>query len=192
VINNFTRAFVDSGTAVVRSTLSTLPDLLQALASFLYTMLRIILSTSAARTAAEPFQTSRAMLRAPRALTQRTLTTIRPIHSKPSTYTKFTFPSHPRASRNSTILQRLRSSLRFFHNTRTCLSGKPTSPNTTASLGSPASAAEAESRSLSGRLKKLSREYGWSAVGVYLTLSALDFPFCYLLVRYVGADTIGE
>jgi hypothetical protein len=46
------------------------------------------------------------------------------------------------------------------------------------------------SLSLSQRLKKLSREYGWSAVGVYLALSVLDFPFCFLLVRTVGTDRI--
>ncbi|KAB5535145.1 peptide alpha-n-acetyltransferase [Coniochaeta sp. 2T2.1] len=42
------------------------------------------------------------------------------------------------------------------------------------------------------RLKKLSREYGWSAVGVYLTLSVLDFPFCFLLVRTIGTDKIAD
>lgn len=41
-------------------------------------------------------------------------------------------------------------------------------------------------------MKTLSREYGWSALGVYLMLSALDFPFCYLLVRILGTDRIGE
>lgn len=44
--------------------------------------------------------------------------------------------------------------------------------------------------SFSQRMKKLSREYGWSAVGVYLSLSVLDFPFCFLLVRTVGTDRI--
>lgn len=48
-----------------------------------------------------------------------------------------------------------------------------------------------ERLSLGARLKKLSKEYGWSAVGVYLGLSVLDFPFCFLLVRIVGTDTIG-
>ncbi|RNJ56244.1 hypothetical protein D7B24_007527 [Verticillium nonalfalfae] len=46
--------------------------------------------------------------------------------------------------------------------------------------------------SLSQRLKKLSKEYGWSAVGVYFALSVLDFPFCFLLVRVVGTDRIGQ
>ncbi|KAI1816238.1 hypothetical protein GGS20DRAFT_583617 [Poronia punctata] len=50
---------------------------------------------------------------------------------------------------------------------------------------------EQESLGFSARMKKLSREYGWSAVGVYFALSVLDFPFCFLLVRVVGTDRIG-
>jgi hypothetical protein len=46
--------------------------------------------------------------------------------------------------------------------------------------------------SLSQRLRKLFREYGWSALGVYLALTALDFPFCFLAVRYLGTDRIGH
>jgi len=63
----------------------------------------------------------------------------------------------------------------------------PPSPNPTPNLGSPEPAL-----SLSQRLKKLSREYGWSAVGVYFALSALDFPFCFLAVRLLGTDRIGR
>lgn len=48
-----------------------------------------------------------------------------------------------------------------------------------------------EPLSLSGRLKKLGREYGWSAFGVYLALSVLDFPFCFLLVKWAGTERIG-
>lgn len=40
-------------------------------------------------------------------------------------------------------------------------------------------------------MRTLSREYGWSALGVYLALSAVDFPLCYLLVRTVGTERIG-
>jgi N-terminal acetyltransferase 2 len=50
----------------------------------------------------------------------------------------------------------------------------------------------AEPTTLTARLKKLSREYGWAAVGVYLSLSVLDFPFCFLLVRMVGTERICE
>lgn len=46
--------------------------------------------------------------------------------------------------------------------------------------------------SLAGKMRKLSREYGWSALGVYLGLSVLDLPFCFLLVRVVGVETIGK
>ncbi|KAK4201608.1 hypothetical protein QBC40DRAFT_52441 [Triangularia verruculosa] len=46
--------------------------------------------------------------------------------------------------------------------------------------------------SLRERLKKLSREYGWTAMGIYLTLSVLDFPFCFLLVRIVGTEKIAH
>jgi hypothetical protein len=41
-------------------------------------------------------------------------------------------------------------------------------------------------------MRKLSREYGWSAFGVYMALSALDFPFCFLAVRMLGTDRIGQ
>ncbi|RMZ86714.1 hypothetical protein DV736_g6061, partial [Chaetothyriales sp. CBS 134916] len=57
---------------------------------------------------------------------------------------------------------------------------------------SSASSAAEQPLSLSQRLKKLSREYGWAAVGVYFTLSALDFPFCFLAVRTLGTDRIGH
>jgi hypothetical protein len=60
-------------------------------------------------------------------------------------------------------------------------------PNPTPHLGSPEPAL-----SLSQRLKKLSREYGWTAVGVYFALSLLDFPFCFLAVRLLGTDRIGH
>ncbi|KAK3309134.1 uncharacterized protein B0T15DRAFT_526286 [Chaetomium strumarium] len=52
--------------------------------------------------------------------------------------------------------------------------------------------ASGEPLSVSARMKKLSREYGWSAVGVYLALSVLDFPFCFLLVRTVGTEKIAH
>ena len=41
-------------------------------------------------------------------------------------------------------------------------------------------------------MRKLSREYGWSALGVYLLLSALDFPFCFAAVRLLGVERIGH
>ncbi|ETS81632.1 hypothetical protein PFICI_06634 [Pestalotiopsis fici W106-1] len=78
----------------------------------------------------------------------------------------------------------LRSSRRNFHNTSRLRDAK--------NAAKESSTKEAEPQGLSARLKKLSREYGWTAVGVYLALSVLDFPFCFLLVRIVGTDRIGE
>ncbi|KAF5025203.1 hypothetical protein F66182_2669 [Fusarium sp. NRRL 66182] len=49
-----------------------------------------------------------------------------------------------------------------------------------------------EPKGLTARLKKLTKEYGWATVGVYFALSVLDFPFCFLFVRVVGAETIGK
>ena len=62
--------------------------------------------------------------------------------------------------------------------------------NPTKNLGSPAAAEDTAKLTLSQRLKKLSREYGWTAVGVYFALSALDFPFCFLAVRLIGTEKI--
>jgi Protein of unknown function (DUF1279) len=41
-------------------------------------------------------------------------------------------------------------------------------------------------------MRKLSREYGYAALGVYLALSTLDLPFCYLAVSYLGTERIGH
>ncbi|KAG9236209.1 hypothetical protein BJ875DRAFT_457034 [Amylocarpus encephaloides] len=91
-----------------------------------------------------------------------------------------------------TIPQRLRSSIRSLHISRRRRSGKATSPNPTPNPNSPKGVnAEGDPTTLGGRLKKLSREYGWSVVGVYFVLSVLDFPFCFFLVRYLGTDRIG-
>ncbi|RMY03862.1 hypothetical protein D0867_10550 [Hortaea werneckii] len=45
---------------------------------------------------------------------------------------------------------------------------------------------------LSARFKDLSRRYGWAALGVYMGLSALDFPFCFMAVRWLGTDRIAH
>jgi hypothetical protein len=71
---------------------------------------------------------------------------------------------------------RTQSQTRLFRR----LNSNSAKPNSSANAGS-----------LSQRLKKLSREYGWSALGIYLFLSALDFPFCFAAVRLLGVDRIG-
>jgi hypothetical protein len=94
-------------------------------------------------------------------------------------------------SSNSGSLSRWRKpwgpSNRSIHSSKTRKSQSSSTSSSTADSKS----VPTESLSLSQRLKKLSREYGWAAVGVYLSLSVLDFPFCFLLVRIVGTDRIG-
>jgi hypothetical protein len=102
------------------------------------------------------------------------------IRSRPNT--SFTFSSNPRPSSNS-LLQLIRTNTkRYFHNSKSWRDAAEKARI----------AAEGDPTTLSGRMKKLIREYGWSVLGVYIFLSAADFPFCYLLVRYLGTDRIGK
>ncbi|KAI2623806.1 hypothetical protein GGS21DRAFT_533442 [Xylaria nigripes] len=78
-----------------------------------------------------------------------------------------------------------RTSTRSFHKTSRLRNSKPNSSKSDKSDTQ-------KPQGFSARLKKLSREYGWVAVGVYLGLSVLDFPFCFLLVRVVGTERIGD
>ncbi|KAK0615883.1 hypothetical protein B0T17DRAFT_359540 [Bombardia bombarda] len=84
--------------------------------------------------------------------------------------------------RSATKTARIRTPLskRSFHSSKARRSDASANPK----------AAEPEPATLSAKLKKLSREYGWAAVGVYFSLSVLDFPFCFMLVRIVGTEKI--
>ncbi|KFY74527.1 hypothetical protein V499_05453 [Pseudogymnoascus sp. VKM F-103] len=82
--------------------------------------------------------------------------------------------------------QPLRS--RFFHSSRPRRTGAAEADAVNAAKD----AAPKAPLTLGQRMKKLSREYGWSALGVYLALTALDLPLCYLLVRWLGTDRVGR
>jgi hypothetical protein len=41
-------------------------------------------------------------------------------------------------------------------------------------------------------LKELTKKYGWTAFGVYMTLSAIDFPLCFLFVHSMGQERVME
>ena len=56
----------------------------------------------------------------------------------------------------------------------------------------PSTKTASQQLTISQRFRKLSREYGWSAMGVYLGLSALDFPFCFAAVQWLGVERIGH
>lgn len=101
-------------------------------------------------------------------------------------------PGLPRPSLEQSALLYLRyqraALARRFRSLRFKSDGSgPRHHDPTPHLGSPEPAP-----SLSQRLKQLSREYGWAALGVYFGLSLLDFPFCFLAVRLLGTDRIGH
>lgn len=41
-------------------------------------------------------------------------------------------------------------------------------------------------------IKKLIQQYGYSALGVYLGISIIDIPLCFMVVHSAGEDTIRE
>ncbi|KAL4935735.1 hypothetical protein BDV06DRAFT_228533, partial [Aspergillus oleicola] len=88
-------------------------------------------------------------------------------------------------------LQNLFRTHRAFHSSRSRLKNEKKSSGSGSGPGYTYQAPGA-SPSLSQRLKHLSKEYGWSALWIYLFLSALDFPFCFMAVRLLGADKIGH
>lgn len=51
-------------------------------------------------------------------------------------------------------------------------------------------AANAVKKPEPSKIQKLIKDYGYSALGVYLALSALDLPLCYLLVHLMGKEEI--
>lgn len=94
-------------------------------------------------------------------------------------YFQDTAPLYIRAPRSA--LRRLRS-IRYKSDRATSNHVNPTSH----------SGSLEPAPSLSQRLKQLSKEYGWAALGVYLGLSLLDFPVCFLAVRLLGTERIGH
>jgi len=105
------------------------------------------------------------------------------LYTHPSSVSRLFISSFHKSARFSLRTERSLVSRRFrslrFNSSRT--------PNSTPHPGNPEPAP-----SISQRLKRLSREYGWTALGVYLALSALDLPFCFLAVRTFGADRIAH
>ncbi|KAL4790613.1 hypothetical protein BDV19DRAFT_393880 [Aspergillus venezuelensis] len=96
-------------------------------------------------------------------------------------------PVAPRQTPLQSQLQTLFRTRRAFHTSRSRLNNNQKSAGPGYSYQAPGAAP-----SLSQRLKHLSKEYGWSALWIYLFLSALDFPFCFMAVRLLGADKIGH
>jgi hypothetical protein len=122
------------------------------------------------------------------AATRRTLTKQTPPTLKTNAFSRSYFTARtaklkPLRSWQTTYRDLL---LRPFRNFRSNSSKNGPRPDPTPNLGSP------EPTGIKARLQKLSREYGWVALGVYLSLSVLDFPFCFLAVRLAGPERIGQ
>lgn len=130
-------------------------------------------------------------MKATRFLRQLYLPKLSPPSQRPFSAPRRNFTSSkPLLSQQSPLLRLLsrnsrRTSVRHLFQKRLSSSKPPFNP--TPHLNSPE-----PSLSLSQRFRKLSREYGWSALGVYFLLSALDFPFCFLAVKSLGTDRVGH
>ena len=53
-------------------------------------------------------------------------------------------------------------------------------------------AADPRAQTLSARLKRLIKEYGWHALGVYIILSAVDFTVAFGLINFIGAAHVAR
>ncbi|KAI9038518.1 uncharacterized protein KD926_010731 [Aspergillus affinis] len=124
----------------------------------------------------------------------------------PITKAKFSRPGHPSSSifrrgfsltANATphLGRSFRSQTQLGKSARQNFARRPQSASFRRFFNSSSkrySSQSGETGSLSQRLKTLSREYGWSALWVYLLLSAMDFPICFAAVRLLGVDRIGH
>jgi hypothetical protein len=54
----------------------------------------------------------------------------------------------------------------------------------------PTAEEEGKASGLMGKLKDLTRKYGWATVVVYLLFSAVDFGLCFFLINLVGAEHV--
>lgn len=120
----------------------------------------------------------------PTALLHRTTLLTRSTPSQSLSVTRYTLPTN--RPRTFTSLNRLTT------RTRPRIQVPRRATRRANSSSSSSSQPPKEGNSLSQRLRTLSREYGWAALGVYLGLSALDFPFCFVAVRLLGVERIGQ
>ncbi|KAK9453750.1 hypothetical protein V1511DRAFT_504393 [Dipodascopsis uninucleata] len=70
--------------------------------------------------------------------------------------------------------------------------GSSSSPKSDPSASRTGSEATGSSKSSGGYFSNLTKKYGWPVVYVYLGLSALDYPFCFAFVHYIGQEKVGQ
>ncbi|GAA6009223.1 hypothetical protein JCM10207_004314 [Rhodosporidiobolus poonsookiae] len=80
----------------------------------------------------------------------------------------------------------------FFSSSYSTTSAQPPSPSQhSSSQSTPPPPEQDDTKApLTQRIKILFRKHGWTALVVYLVLSALDFGLCFLLIYAVGADKV--
>ncbi|CAK7269208.1 DUF1279 super [Sporothrix epigloea] len=149
-------------------------------------LLRWCGTTAAVRNSAT--QASKQLLRRPIAHNISTKSTVRPVPNFRFSSPSLSSRAQPRRTLHTSRPRRSQEGPKSGGSNAAGETGKA-GESSSSSYGTGGTAAE-ESMSLKQRIKKLSREYGWTAVGVYFGLSLLDFPFCFLLVRTVGTDRI--
>ena len=104
---------------------------------------------------------------------------------------------------HSTFNPNLPTTTRFFSYTRSSLltsSSHLRFPNSSSPTSSSSEASSADSneldldadKSLTGRLKTLTRKYGWATVVVYLFFSVVDFSIIFFTINLIGADHVRQ
>ncbi|PGG98321.1 hypothetical protein GX51_06883 [Blastomyces parvus] len=128
-----------------------------------------------------PFSTLRSLTPRTAGKQSLSLPLAKPPHVRP--FHLSTTPLRPRLNASNTLNNVIKSRIQ---------SRAPPRRFNSSNSSSSSSSSSSPKLSFSQRMKKLSREYGWAALGVYLTLSALDFPFCFIAVRLLGVERIGH
>ncbi|GAA6005552.1 Nat2p [Rhodotorula paludigena] len=81
---------------------------------------------------------------------------------------------------------------RTFHPTPTSRDSRPDTGQSSSSSSSQGDDVDTGKIPLTQRIKYLFRKHGWTALVVYLLLSAVDFGLCFVVIYAVGADRVRQ
>ncbi|KAL5425207.1 hypothetical protein PMIN04_002705 [Paraphaeosphaeria minitans] len=112
-----------------------------------------------------------------------------------STFTRpssFHFRVTPAADQQPLRYQNRQSFLQYQYPSRSFQRTYSKKPSTNSHLNPTPHVYSPEPQSFTARLKNLSREYGWTVIGVYFVLTVADLPLCFLAVKYIGAERIAH
>ncbi|BGP25393.1 peptide alpha-N-acetyltransferase Nat2 [Rhodotorula toruloides] len=137
---------------------------------------------------------------------------LRNFSSSSSSHLVWTAPSAPQPPRAATLIalwsQRVAfaelhrrglasSAVRLASNSTSSSSHQSSSSSSSSSAGQSSSSSSSASEDpdkipLTQKIKYLFRKHGWTALAVYLLLSAIDFGLCFVVIYAVGADRVRE